>query len=67
RRIPYDWSLEGRQNEEGWSINHLMKTYYEVHPTFPGIYSFIEEEGEKVEYPFGSKPGDSFKEDGFSH
>ncbi|MCB0386456.1 MAG: hypothetical protein KDD43_13770, partial [Bdellovibrionales bacterium] len=60
KAVPYNWKLESVINEEGWALQHMMNTYREVHPTFPGLYSILSNAEDKLEYPFEDRPQNSF-------
>ncbi len=53
-----------RQNSDiNWPLEELSRTYFEVLPTFPGLYTYMNESGENVEeWPYdNTDPGRSFE------
>lgn len=60
KAVPYNWKLDAVVEEEGWALQHMMNTYREIHPTFPGLYSILSTEEDKLEYPFEDRPHNSF-------
>lgn len=61
KAVPANNKFEPVVKEEAWSLQHMMNTYRGVHPTFPGLYTILEEAEEKPEYPFEDRPQDSFR------
>ncbi len=61
KAVPYNWNFSEVAKTEGWSIDHMIRSYRQVHPTFPGLYSILEEEGKAALYPLNDKPADSFR------
>lgn len=53
-----------QSSEIDWPLKELSKTYFEVLPTFPGLYTYMDETGEHVEeWPYrNTNPGRSFKQ-----
>lgn len=61
KAVPYNWNFSEVAKTEGWSIEHMIRSYRQVHPTFPGLYSILEEEDKAALYPLKDKPEDSFR------
>lgn len=64
KAVPYNWNFSEVAKAEGWSIDHMIRSYRQVHPTFPGLYSILDEEqssASTLQYPSQDKPSDSFR------
>lgn len=61
KAVPYNWNFSEVAKTEGWSIDHMIRSYRQVHPTFPGLYSVLDEEERAALYPLNDKPADSFR------
>lgn len=62
KAVPYNWNFSEVAKAEGWSIDHMIRSYRQVHPTFPGLYSILDEEDKATLYPLNDKPADSFRD-----
>ena len=49
-----------KNGEEAWPLKALEDTYYNVTPSFPGIYSVLDETYERASYPWSGNAGCSF-------
>ncbi|MBK7842398.1 MAG: hypothetical protein IPJ71_01690 [Bdellovibrionales bacterium] len=65
KAVPYNWNFSEVAKAEGWSIDHMIRSYRQVHPTFPGLYSILDDgpsSASAPQYPLQDKPGDSFRD-----
>jgi hypothetical protein len=62
-RVP-EFEVINQENGINWPLDELSRTYFEVLPTFPGLYTFADELGQDVrEWPYEStNPGRSFNQ-----
>ncbi len=55
--------IVNKASDINWPLDELGRTYFEVLPTFPGLYTYMNETGENVaEWPYDTNdPGRSFE------
>jgi hypothetical protein len=58
-----EFEVVNQESDINWPLNELSRTYFEVLPTFPGLYTYMNESGEHVEeWPYANTdPGRSFE------
>lgn len=54
------------RSDINWPLEELSRSYFEVLPTFPGLYTYMNETGENVsDWPYdNTNPGRSFDQEG---
>jgi hypothetical protein len=58
-----EFEIVNKESDINWPLEELSRTYFEVLPTFPGFYTFMNEENiDKSDFPHeNTNPGSSFR------
>ncbi len=58
-----EYEIANQSSDINWPLEELSRTYFQVLPTFPGLYTYMNESGENVEeWPYdNTDPGRSFE------
>jgi hypothetical protein len=59
-----NYQVINRNSETNWSLDELGRVYFSVLPTFPSLYTYIDETGQNVsEWPYqNTNPGQAFQQ-----